>query len=270
MSYFDDITFSYIGAREVHILKTRTMVQPDWFWSLEFCRTGSFLFAKNSEIPVKTAGPVIFWMSPGNDYIYGSWDKKGRSHAWTNCSGPRAERMIGALDRMWPQGYLKLLPEDEKSFSPVYFRMQELIFTRSKENHHKAVLCMEELLGQLTGIYLRDHEQPYLNSKMDTLIESIRFSPLSDYDFKELASAEFHMSYSGFRKLFKRITRIAPHEFVLLHRVYFSMELLRNQNLQIQKVAEECGFNDFSSFSRLFRKKIGISPSQYRKNVPLR
>ena len=55
---------------------------------------------------------------------------------------------------------------------------------------------------------------------MDILIEKIRFSPLSDYDFKTIAAKEFHMSYSGFRKFFKRINRIAPHEFVMIHRIY--------------------------------------------------
>ena len=128
---------------------------------------------------------------------------------------------------------------------------------------------MEELLGLLTEIYLREHGQPFVNSKMDILIEKIRFSPLSDYDFKTIATKEFHMSYSGFRKFFKRINRIAPHEFVMIHRIYYSMELLRNNDLQIQEVAAKCGFNDFSTFSRLFRKKTGLSPSQYRRNRPL-
>ena len=119
--------------------------------------------------------------------------------------------MIGSLDRMWPQGCLQLSPEEEVRFTPVYRQMQEYIHTRSKENHHKAVLCMEELLGLLTEIYLREHGQPFVNSKMD----------------------------------------------------------IRNNDLQIQEVAAKCGFNDFSTFSRLFRKKTGLSPSQYRRNRPL-
>ena len=73
------------------------------------------------------------------------------------------------------------------------------------------------------------------------------------------------MSYSGFRKFFKRVNRIAPHEFVMTQRIYHAMELLRNHALQIQEVAMRCGFNDFSSFSRLFRQKTGHSPSRYRK-----
>ena len=269
MSYYNDLSFSNVGAQEVYFPMTRTQVQPSWFWSLEYCRRGHFVFAKNSENPAEIATPAVFWMSPGNYYIYGSRDKGGRSHAWTNCSGARAERMIGSLDRMWPQGCLQLSPEEEVRFTPVYRQMQEYIHTRSKENHHKAVLCMEELLGLLTEIYLREHGQPFVNSKMDILIEKIRFSPLSDYDFKTIAAKEFHMSYSGFRKFFKRINRIAPHEFVMIHRIYYSMELLRNNDLQIQEVAAKCGFNDFSTFSRLFRKKTGLSPSQYRRNRPL-
>ncbi len=265
MSYFDDIAFTYFGALAPYAHAVRTRVQPSWFWSLEYCRRGSFTFAKNTEESVTLTPPVVFWLSPGNYYIYGTQTREGRTHAWTNCTGARAERMIGSLDRMWPRGYVELMPEDEAQFTPVYSRMQDYISTRSRKDHPRAVLCMEELLAQLTAIHFREHGQPLIDMKMEALIKKIRFSPFSDYDFKTIAAEEFHMSYSGFRKFFKRVNRIAPHEFVMTQRIYHAMELLRNHRLQIQEVAMQCGFNDFSSFSRLFRQKTGYSPSRYRK-----
>ena len=265
MSYFDDIAFTYFGALAPYAHAVRTRVQPSWFWSLEYCRKGNFTFAKNTEECVTLTPPVVFWLSPGNYYVYGTQSREGRTHAWTNCTGARAERMIGSLERMWPRGYLELSPEEEAQFTPVYSRMQEYISSRSRKDHPRAVLCMEELLAQLTAIHFREHGQPLINMKMEALIKEIRFSPFSDYDFKTIAAEEFHMSYSGFRKFFKTVNRIAPHEFVMTQRIYHAMELLRNHALQIQEVAMRCGFNDFSSFSRLFRQKTGHSPSRYRK-----
>lgn len=267
MGYFDDISFSYAGSVDVYRTFIKTKPHPSYFWSLEYCRCGGFVFTKNSGQTVNTFGPAVFWMSPGNQYSYGAGDNNWRSHAWANCSGARAERLIGALDKMWPAGYVKL--DNETEFSDIYFRMLEHIASRSRKNHHKAVVCMEQLIGILTDIYLEQHEQPLINTRMDSLIEKIRFSPLLDYDFKSIAAKDFHMSYSGFRKFFKRINRVPPHEFVMIHKIYAAMELLKNGNLQIQEVASRLRFNDFSTFSRLFKKKTGISPSQYRKKYPM-
>ena len=108
MSYFDDIAFTYFGALAPYAHAVRTRVQPSWFWSLEYCRKGSFTFAKNTEECVTLTPPVVFWLSPGNYYVYGTQSREGRTHAWTNCTGARAERMIGSLERMWPRGYLEL------------------------------------------------------------------------------------------------------------------------------------------------------------------
>ena len=124
MSYFDDIAFTYFGALAPYTHEVRTRVLPSWFWSLEYCRRGSFTFVKNAKEPIRLTPPVVFWLSPGNYYVYGTQNREGRTHAWTNCTGARAERMIGSLERMWPRGYLELSPEEEAQFTPVYSRMR--------------------------------------------------------------------------------------------------------------------------------------------------
>ena len=67
MSYFNDLSFSYVGAQEVYFPMTRTQVQPSWFWSLEYCRRGHFVFAKNSENPaeIATHREIIIFTVPG-------------------------------------------------------------------------------------------------------------------------------------------------------------------------------------------------------------
>ena len=43
-------------------------------------------------------------------------------------------------------------------------------------------------------------------------------------------------------------------------------QLLRNRSLSIAEIAEKTGLVDQSYFSRFFKKKMGITPSEYRNS----
>ncbi|NTS42345.1 AraC family transcriptional regulator [Paracnuella aquatica] len=45
--------------------------------------------------------------------------------------------------------------------------------------------------------------------------------------------------------------------------------LLQNPDLSVQQVANELSFPDQSSFGKFFKKQVGISPSDYRRGVPV-
>ncbi len=73
------------------------------------------------------------------------------------------------------------------------------------------------------------------------------------------------MSKSHFCKLFKSITNMTFKDFLNSKRIEKSTVLLSTSNVKILTVSQACGFKDFSSFSRNFKKLIGISPIKYRK-----
>ena len=51
-------------------------------------------------------------------------------------------------------------------------------------------------------------------------------------------------------------------------RVRKASELLRDTNLKIYQVAEQVGYSDTASFYRVFKEELGVSPAQYKKNLP--
>ncbi len=55
-------------------------------------------------------------------------------------------------------------------------------------------------------------------------------------------------------------------EYLLCYRLKIAQELLSNTNMKIHEIAENCGFKYDSYFVRQFTKKLGISPTAYRKN----
>ena len=76
-----------------------------------------------------------------------------------------------------------------------------------------------------------------------------------------------HMSRSHFTVFFKENTGISPHLYINKYRVNVAKRALYTTNKTISEIALECGFQDSSSFIRVFKRLEGISPLAYRKSV---
>lgn len=79
------------------------------------------------------------------------------------------------------------------------------------------------------------------------------------------------LNYDYVRKLFKKETGVTPHEYLISKRMERARELLsgrltnRYSNYSVSQIAELCGFSEPLYFSRVFKKRYGVSPSEYKK-----
>ena len=82
---------------------------------------------------------------------------------------------------------------------------------------------------------------------------------------------ESNISEVYFRKMFKEKYGKSPLSYINDMRIKKAKELIINEeNLSIKEVSDACGFLDIYSFSRSFKKNVGVSPSQYRKKMQFR
>lgn len=65
-------------------------------------------------------------------------------------------------------------------------------------------------------------------------------------------------------KLFKSEMGMSVHDYINKLRISRASSLLSTSNLTIKNIASESGFSDQMYFSRLFKKKKNLTPSQYR------
>ena len=77
---------------------------------------------------------------------------------------------------------------------------------------------------------------------------------------------EFPISYSSFRKSFKRITGESPNQYHLNLRLNKAEELLKTTTLTVTEIGYHTGFDSPFYFSRLFKKKFGVSPKFLRES----
>lgn len=73
------------------------------------------------------------------------------------------------------------------------------------------------------------------------------------------------MSPSYFCNVFKEINGITVWEYIVSKRCDMAAQmLLLEKDKNIIDIAEECGFNNSANFNKAFKKRIGITPSEYR------
>lgn len=73
---------------------------------------------------------------------------------------------------------------------------------------------------------------------------------------------EAYFSKFHFIRQFKNIYRKTPHQYLIFVRIEKALELLKT-DIPVSEVCYAIGFESLSSFSRLFKRIVGIAPSTY-------
>ncbi|MDF2905803.1 MAG: transcriptional regulator, AraC family [Herbinix sp.] len=81
----------------------------------------------------------------------------------------------------------------------------------------------------------------------------------------ERLADEFHTNRTSLLNNFKKYTGQSVNQYLIQLRLTMSSTLLRDTELSIEEICERTGFSDISYFSKVFKKKLNHTPSEYRK-----
>lgn len=79
----------------------------------------------------------------------------------------------------------------------------------------------------------------------------------------DLAS-QVGLSTKQFTRLFHQTNHTTPHQFIIQTRINYAKYLLEESSLSIKAISLELGYADAFTFSRQFKKVVGIPPTTYR------
>ncbi len=74
------------------------------------------------------------------------------------------------------------------------------------------------------------------------------------------------MSPSAFSRFFKLRTGRNLSEYIIEMRLGYASRMLVDTSRSISEICFDCGFNNLSNFNRIFKKRKGCSPSEFREN----
>lgn len=105
------------------------------------------------------------------------------------------------------------------------------------------------------------NEKEQLVSTMLNFIDDNLVKSLKEKDVAE----HCNLSVTYFSKIFHRHLGVSFRDYVINKKLSLAKDLLKqDMRCQISVVAYQCGFNDVSYFSRIFKKRVGMSPGTYR------
>lgn len=131
------------------------------------------------------------------------------------------------------------------------------------------------LVNHLHHLLIRIHRtlltEPYSKSRthakdFDEAVQYFHKNYHTEININEYAAAH-HMSVSWFIRGFKEYTDSTPTQYILSLRISNAQILLETTDYNITEIAEIVGYENPLYFSRLFKKQVGVSPSDFRKQL---
>ncbi len=129
-------------------------------------------------------------------------------------------------------------------------------------------LLLRLLLAKLGGAGGGSRGNPH-SAALRSLRAEIYRAPAECKSIAEL-SARIALSPSYFQNLYKKEFGVSCYEDVLAARLERAKYYLSDTSLSVRRIAELCGFENDTHFMRQFRRRTGITATQYRlsSNIP--
>lgn len=230
-----------------------------------YCIDGSGWVKYEDKDILVTRNQGVF-LRPNHEHEYGA----SKTHPWSYYY----IHYEGSLSA----DYTKLILDGRESGTywiketDEYLRSFNMILEHLEKgwNYPNMVMASAYLHKLLSYIYLKKEvdakgiRSASSETRVQAVADMIEESPQNNVSVLELARAA-NLSTSRFNELFKDLTGMSPKKYALQMQIERSKELLLNRELRVHEVAERIGISDAHYYSRIFSKKVGISPSEFRE-----
>jgi len=204
----------------------------------------------------------IFVLFPGEWHRYRPLARTGWTENYVGFDGLFARKLIAQPRFSAKEPIFNFGSKEE--FLDTYLKIFGLIKEEQPGYQQIASGMVIKLLGYIVSF---EKQKGFSGKPIAKVIEAIRFeirqNMEKELNLKELAEAH-HVSYSFFRKMFKKYTGVSPGQYHLQLRITRAKELLISTDRSIKEISYELGFQSIFYFSNLFKKKEGVTPSHFR------
>lgn len=126
---------------------------------------------------------------------------------------------------------------------------------------------LERLLAGEEGKRDEDSEEAEVNpSTIKMIVGEMKQHYTENITLTDL-SRKYGISAGHLSGLIKEELQLSFSEYIASKRLQKAKELLADESLSIEEIAEQVGYSDYFYFTKVFKKNCGISPSKYRKNL---
>lgn len=223
--------------------RNEQMTNRSWH-GISFCKDGQITYIHNSTKYVSDPHHAVLLPQWQSYSIHG--DKSGVFAVINFDSANLFNNTITTI----PIENVELLMND-------FLQMKKLLFFEG--NHAKIMSLFYNIIHTLSLSVV---------SKDNILLPAITYI---ENNFQSTAitnavlAAQCNISEVYFRKLFSKQYRTTPRQYIIDARINGAKQLLAEGTYKIETVAEKCGFSSVYHFCRIFKERVGITPTEYMK-----
>ena len=219
---------------------------------------------ENSYGKFKIKPGIIMITYPGVWHRFRPLKKTGWVEHYIGFEGEMASRFFG--NNWFTREKPIIFCEMREELIDSYFKIFHLVQEEKPSFQFIASGIIIKLLGYIVSFQT---QQDFHGKHIQSVIEEVRFMMRENLEnninFEKIA-ANHNVGYSYFRKMFKRYTGISPKQYLLQLKIMRAKELLVNSDMAIKEIAYYLGFQSIYYFSRIFKEKTGMNPSELRKH----
>ncbi|MGN0144245.1 MAG: AraC family transcriptional regulator [Clostridium sp.] len=155
-------------------------------------------------------------------------------------------------------------------YDKLYKCAEEIIKNHeySPQNNLKVTSRLYIFLETVCELYPCMKKNNIYNDSCD-IIESAIYIINNNYCDSQLTinsiADSLHINRSYLYRIFKAKLGQSPQQYLINYRINRAKDLIENKNLQFNIIAGSVGYKDTLTFSREFKRRTGVSPSEYRE-----
>ena len=158
------------------------------------------------------------------------------------------------------------LSSEFKHVSPLFYFESMFLDSNGASKREIALSALTALLCQLGTLFTGKKDIKTKKAPIEKeLIEYVNQNLTGDITISSLAE-KMHLSQSQLCRLFKRSTGTSVHDYIISKRLILFNKKIKN-GLGVLQACHECGFYDYSAFYRLYKKRFGISPKEFKGDI---
>ena len=230
---------------------------------LQYVIEGDMTVYPESEPLPFGAGDFIIWEAD-KPYRYANTLPNTAKYLWIHFTGFHAARLISDLGLACRKLYRTSPSEKKKEYITSLFLELFGEFSNRRPGMEDASA------GYLTNILvalMREAEKVSAGKKRRlNSVSYLHTHYKENTPIGSLAAME-HLSISRYREVFTAQTGMSPTDYRTALRIGNACRLLRETDLSVSEIAADCGYADIFFFMRIFKKKIGLTPGEYRNSV---
>lgn len=206
----------------------------------------------------------IFLLFPGEWHTYSPNQETGWKEYWIGFKGHNMDDHVEAGFFKKEQPVYNIGYDD----SIITLYNNAITIAHEQKKHFQQLLA--GIVNHIVGMTFSLHENKKMkNDDSQHIIDKARIymQERIETDLQMPQVAEYlNMSYSSFRHLFKKYTGLSPTQYFINLKLHLAKRMLQNSTTSIKEISYLLNFETPEYFAKLFKKKIGMSPTEFRNS----